>query len=95
MPRRPALLTLNVGAHARRGFFEALEAEPTGAAEALEQIKAMYAIEEHIRDTNLTGEAKQMHRLTYSKPLVEISSTGSIGNSRAKASRRLIRSSKR
>ena len=29
--------------HARRGFFEALTAEPTGAAEASEQIKAVYA----------------------------------------------------
>jgi hypothetical protein len=32
-------------AHSRRGFFDALTAEPTGAAEALEQIKALYAIE--------------------------------------------------
>ena len=59
-------------AHGRRGFFDALKAEPTGAAEALEQIKAMYAIEEQIRDLKLTGDAKQLHRLTHSKPLVEM-----------------------
>jgi len=58
--------------HARRGFFEALTAEPTGAAEALEQIKALYAVEEQIRDRKLIGEAKQLHRLTHSKPLVEL-----------------------
>jgi hypothetical protein len=49
-----------------------LTAEPTGAAEALEQIKALYAIEEEIRDRTLVGDAKQLHRLTYSKPLVEL-----------------------
>jgi transposase len=58
-------------AHSRRGFFEALEAEPDGAAAALEQIKAMYAVEEQIREKKLSGEAKQIHRLMYSKPLVE------------------------
>jgi len=58
--------------HGRRGFFDALTAEPTGAAEALEQIKALYAIEEEIRDRKLVGEAKQLHRLTHSKPLVEL-----------------------
>jgi transposase len=58
--------------HGRRGFFEALTAEPTGAAEALEQIKALYAVEEEIRDRKLVGEAKQLHRLTHSKPLVEL-----------------------
>ncbi len=57
--------------HSRRGFFEALEAEPDGAAAALEQIKAMYAVETQIREKKLSGEAKQIHRLLYSKPLVE------------------------
>jgi transposase len=58
--------------HARRGFFEALNAEPASAAEALEQIKALYAIEEDIRELKRVGEAKQLHRLTHSKPLVEL-----------------------
>jgi transposase len=58
--------------HGRRGFFEALSAEPIGATEALEQIKALYAIEEQIRDRKLSGGAKQLHRLTHSKPLVEL-----------------------
>jgi transposase len=58
--------------HARRGFFEALSAEPTSAAQALEHIKTLYAIEEQIREKKLTGEEKQLHRLTYSKPWVEL-----------------------
>jgi transposase len=58
--------------HSRRGFFDALTAEPTGAAEALEQIKALYAVEDEIRDRKLVGDAKQLHRLTHSKPLVEL-----------------------
>jgi len=58
--------------HARRGFFEALSAEPPGAAQALEHIKTLYAIEEQIREKKLTGEEKQLHRLTYSKPWVEL-----------------------
>ena len=59
-------------AHGRRGFFDALTAEPTGAAAALEQIKAMYAVEEEIRARKLVGDDKLLHRLTHSKPLVEL-----------------------
>jgi transposase len=58
-------------AHCRRGFFEALQAEPTLAAEALKQIKLLYGIEEQIRQGKLSGEAKQLHRLTHAKPIVE------------------------
>jgi transposase len=58
-------------AHGRRAFFKALSDEPTGVGEALEQIKALYAVEDEIRDLKLSGEAKQLHRLTHSKPLVE------------------------
>jgi len=76
VPTKPGVvarvLEIACWAHARRGFFEALTAEPTGAAEALEQIKALYAVEDQIRDRKLTGEAKQLHRLTHSKPLVEL-----------------------
>jgi transposase len=57
--------------HGRRGFFDAIQAEPVGATEALEQLKALFAIEEDIRTLKLAGEDKQLHRLTHSKPLVE------------------------
>ncbi len=58
-------------AHARRTFFEAEASEPTGVAEALEQIQVIYAIEADLRERKLVGEAKQSHRLTHSKPRVE------------------------
>jgi len=59
-------------AHTRRHFENALENEPTGVEEALIQIQALYAVETRIRDQNLSGEAKQIHRLTHSKPKIEI-----------------------
>lgn len=58
-------------AHGRRAFFKALKDEPTGVGEALEQIKALYALEDEIRELKLAGDAKLLHRLTHSKPLVE------------------------
>ena len=58
-------------AHSRRAFFEAQDAEPAGAAEALRQIGVLYEIEEAIRDKKLSGEAKRLYRLTHSKPCVE------------------------
>jgi transposase len=57
--------------HCRRGFFDALGAEPQAAGEALRQIAVLYEIEEEIQSAKLTGEAKRVHRLTHSKPLVE------------------------
>jgi transposase len=57
--------------HCRRGFFDALGAEPQAAGEALRQIAALYDNEEQIRSAKLAGEAKRLHRLTHSKPLVE------------------------
>lgn len=57
--------------HSRRTFFEAQAVEPQGVAEALEQIRALYAIEEKIRERKLAGESKRLHRLTHSKPQVD------------------------
>jgi transposase len=59
-------------AHTRREFFEAQGAEPQLAQEALRQIGTLYKVEEDIRAKGLKGEAKRMHRLTHSKPLVEL-----------------------
>lgn len=58
-------------AHARRTMHEAQDIEPQLVAEALSQIQALYAIEQRIRDQKLAGESKKLHRLTYSKPIVE------------------------
>ncbi len=58
--------------HARREIFEALDCEPTGVGEALEQIKAIYALEDSIREHPLVDADKQLYRLTHSKPKVEM-----------------------
>ena len=57
--------------HSRRGFFEAQDAEPALAGEALRQIGALYEIEDEIRTHKLTGENKRVHRLTHSLPRVD------------------------
>jgi hypothetical protein len=59
-------------AHCRRHFENALESEPAGVAQALTHIQALYAVEQDIRDQNLSGDAKQLHRLTHSKPMLEV-----------------------
>ena len=58
-------------AHARRKFFEAQDSEPTGVAEALAHLQAIYHIEAELRERKLTGDKKQVHRLSHSKPKVE------------------------
>ena len=58
-------------AHTRRKFFEAQDADPKMAGEALDQIGALYAAEQHIRDKRLTGEKKRDYRLSHAKPVVE------------------------
>src|SRR5487761_2678003 len=57
--------------HLRRGFFEAQDAEPEAAGEALMRIRELYAVEEQIRERKLAGESKRLHRLLYSKPRVD------------------------
>jgi transposase len=57
--------------HCRREFFEAKDAEPQAAGEALCQIAALYEIEEEIRTRKFSDENKRVHRLTHSKPRVE------------------------
>lgn len=59
-------------AHTRREFFEAQAADPDAAAKALEQIGQIYAIEKHIREHKLSGQAKREHRLEHSKPVLDV-----------------------
>jgi transposase len=58
-------------AHSRRLFFKAQGIEPEHAAQALKQIGEIYKVEADIRKDKMTGEAKRLHRLTHSKPLVD------------------------
>jgi transposase len=58
--------------HTRRGFFEALNAQPQAAEQALKMIGQVYEVEAEIRKRGLRGENKRLHRLTHAKPLVEV-----------------------
>lgn len=69
--RKTGITNAQCWAHSRRGVFEAMDAEPESAGQALEQIAAIYKIEEQIRDRKLEGDAKRQHRQTHSKPLVD------------------------
>jgi transposase len=69
--RKTGITNAQCWAHSRRGIFEAKDAEPKYAAQALEQIAALYKVEQEIRDRKLTGEAKRQHRLKHSKPIVD------------------------
>jgi len=57
--------------HSRREFIEAQAEEPQAVLEALRRIAAIYQIEDDIKVLALTGEVKQLHRLTHSKPHTE------------------------
>ena len=68
--KNSGLLHAQCWAHSRRKFFEAQSIEPEKAAEALDQIGALYAVEAHIRENNLAGEAKRAYRQQHAAPLV-------------------------
>lgn len=57
--------------HTRREFFEAQAVEPNAAARALDFIGGLYAVEQRIRDQNLTSTKKLDYRLMHAKPIVE------------------------
>lgn len=57
--------------HVRRGFFDAQPIEPEASGEALDHIRALYAVEAEIRERKLIGEDRRVHRLLYAKPLVD------------------------
>ncbi len=69
--RKTGLSHAHCWVHCRRGYFEAQAVEPQAAGQALQQIGKLYQIEEDVRRLELGGEAKRLHRLTHSKPLVE------------------------
>jgi transposase len=57
--------------HTRRMFFEAQDAEPKAAAQALDLIGELYAVEERIRAQKLAAAKKLDYRLVHAKPVVE------------------------
>jgi len=58
-------------AHTRRGFFDAQAIEPEASGQALEQIRALYALEAQIRERKIAGDDKRLYRLLHAKPIVD------------------------
>ncbi|MEI6181424.1 MAG: IS66 family transposase, partial [Chloroflexales bacterium] len=58
-------------AHTRRALFEAQAAEPQIAAQGLDLIGELYAVEEQIRSQKLSSSKKLDFRLMHAKPIVE------------------------
>lgn len=58
-------------AHTRRKVYEASDMEPQRAAEALDMIGKLYAIEDVIREQELSGADTRAVRMTQAKPVVE------------------------
>lgn len=69
--KRDEVTRASCWAHVRRKFLEAEGVEPVRAARALEWIRAIYRIEEEIREQKLAAEAKLCRRSEQSRPLVE------------------------
>jgi hypothetical protein len=57
--------------HARRKFVEAQTVEPSLAAQALEQIGTLYALEARGREQKLRDDAKLRQRIASAQPVVE------------------------
>ena len=68
--KKSGLLHAQCWAHSRRNFFEAQSIELEKAAQALNQIGALYAIEAQIRDKHLDDKAKLVYRQQQAAPLV-------------------------
>jgi transposase len=67
---KPGIVLLCCLAHARRKFNEALPNNKPVASYVLEEIQKLYAIERHITDNEITGEAKLQYRKEYAMPLL-------------------------
>ena len=57
-------------AHSRRKFFDAQSVEPERAAQALDMIGALYAVEKQIREADLVGQARRAYRIAQARPVV-------------------------
>ena len=66
-----SVVQANCWAHVRRKFVEAENAEPVLCRKALEEIRALYAHENVIREKGLEDEAKLLYRSEHVKPIVD------------------------
>jgi transposase len=69
--RKTGLTHAQCWAHTRRLRFEAQGVEPQAAAQGLDLIGGLYAVEERMRELKLGADKKRAYRLTHAKPIVE------------------------
>jgi len=69
--RKTGMTHAQCWAHSRPMLIEAQDIEPISAAQALDWIGALYAIETQIRDEGLVGNAKCAHCQEQAKPIVD------------------------
>ena len=69
--KRTGLTHAQCWAHARRKVYEASDSEPAHAAQALDWIGELYAVEAQLREQDLRGPAKRALRQEKSKPVTE------------------------
>jgi transposase len=62
---------LGCWAHARRGFFEARDSDPTRAHETLARIRLLYAVEAEAKAKGLTGADLAAHRRDRAGPVLQ------------------------
>jgi transposase len=68
---KPEVTQAQCWAHTRRAFVRAQDMEPQAVTEALEQIGALYRIEQAIRDQQLDGEKKRGYRAKHARPIAD------------------------
>jgi hypothetical protein len=68
---RPGITLLFCMAHARRKFNEALVNDKGTASYAMAEIQKLYAIERHISENNIAGEARLQYREQNAIPLLK------------------------
>lgn len=69
--RKTGLTHAQCWAHTRCKIDEAKDVEPDVAAQGLEWIGGLYAVEERIRQLKLSAAKKLGYRLQHAKPIVE------------------------
>ena len=68
---RDGVTSAQCWSHSRRKFIEAENDEPAKVAHVLSHVRALYAVEEHIRKNRLTETDKLHYRVEHSKATVE------------------------
>lgn len=68
--QRDGIVLIHCMAHARRKFHDALGNDKARAEHVLSEIQRLYAIERHIKEQGLLGDAKRAYRQEHAQPIL-------------------------